>query len=300
MKKVTKIFALVLCTALLVGLVPGFTGEVYAAKKTKCNIGFNKPLELSQYYSGLSMGKSKTLYANYDFNGDGKKDTLTITIKATEKTSYSSIYTCTIKINKKKVVKTEVSIEDYGLWGLSKICLFDLNSKDKNIELKLVFETLIGDYFYLYRFNGKKVKCMGDGTDGFMLKQQANDYLQEIVPEVSVEGFGRLNIEADTDVKGMVKNKIYNTASQYGKDIEFIFTRALKLYSEPDGKKSTANISVNDHGYVTKVKVDKNGNIPYVYVTLKNGKAGWLKLEGEGYGYYNPIVTEENYYCGVA
>ncbi len=242
----------------------------------------------------MLQGDSVIYYFETDLNGDKKKDTVSLNVKCTGKGDYGeNSYSITLRIGKKKI---KTNCFSGGLYAVIKIDTFDINPKDKYTEVRVDLTEMETENLDFYRYTGKKVKRMVSApniaySNIIILKQKNNDYLQ-CMHAIFVDGIGFVIIEADLNSKGIVNNKTYTVTSDYQKH-EYTFNKSLTLYKNADGKNVSGYISVNDIGYITKVKIDKEDYASYVYIKLTNGKSGWIKIKGKGYNEGdNRIVTE--------
>ncbi|MCR5322033.1 MAG: hypothetical protein K6E85_01935 [Lachnospiraceae bacterium] len=255
----------------------------------------------------MDIGDTKSFVLKKDLNNDGKKEEITLTTKIKQiykdgiNDYYDSLGTLayTVKINKKTVREGELDImfKNGVAIDLSpevSVKTFDVNAKDKFVELCVAeidhYPGCMGSVS-VFRHYGKQSRTMFDfetleSESGAFSTQKKNNYLQWD-KQIEIPGFGLFMITADRKRNGdMVVNRIYESGfmgeTSMG-DRAYNSIRYSKLYKKPNGKKAIGSITPNDTMYIRKVKIDKKGNVSYVYVELDNGQAGWLKIDGEDF-----------------
>lgn len=228
-----------------------------------------------EYLSYMQSGNSLTYEAKFDFDGDGKKDKLTVECK---KLSSGSV-DLTTKINGKNCFKTSYYPDESEIYSFS---TFDVNPGNKRKELAVIRMSYISDETQLYRFTGKKVKKVQSFSDMSIwpLKQKKNDKLQVSysldIPQI---GGTTIHTSLKTDNKIVINSTgIYNCESN--STTKYEFCKQITLFKSADCKQSDGYIPQYACGSVTKIKLDKTtGRVVSAYVVLTNGKKGWIKLK---------------------
>ncbi len=238
----------------------------------------------------------KLTNSQYDLNGDGKKDKITVTMQSLDE--YDSVVKTTIDVNGAKATLTLDSPE-------GKLRILDINTKDK------VKEIAIGEYgpssdleTYFYGYTGKAVYRIGS-TVGLVGKS-SDQIGYGGVCATKGDGLVRASFRAEhlqtwwlqadykltktSDAKkpyklAIVKKSIY-PATMTSKVKALV---NIKVYASMSTKASTRTIKKGE-----SLQLLGSDDVKWVQIKDKNGKIGYVLLSFLESGEYDDNAADPN------